>query len=166
MYSKSLLILFIKIMIIGFYVRACPFDGNSTDGAVKYLIRYFNRPPMAQSRILYYDSKFVVFYYQRHEDNMYVIEKVPIYDFIERLIVHIPDKYFKMLRYAGIYSSHKCAHFDKLIKKLSDVAIKTRKQIANWRMRIQLYFHYDPLICPFCNSSMAFFSLVLAKNSS
>ena len=86
----------------GFYVRASPFEGN-TDGAIKYLLRYFNRPAMAQSRILYYDGTYVVFYYQRHEDDMYVVEKVHVYDLIKRLIIHIPDKNFKMLRYAGLY---------------------------------------------------------------
>lgn len=150
----------------GFYVRACPFDGKSTDSAISYLIRYFNRPAMAQSRILYFDGSYIVFYYQRHEDNLYVIEKTHIYKFIERLIVHIPEKGFKMLRYAGLYSSHKCAHFDKLVKKFSDASIKLKKKIANWRMRIQLYFHYDPLICPFCNTNMLFSKLVIANNSS
>ena len=146
-------------------INNCPFDGNP-DGAIKYLLRYFNRPAMAQSRILYYDGTYVVFYYQRHEDNMYVIEKVHFYDLIKRLIIHIPDKNFKMLRYAGLYSSHKCVHFDKLIKKLSDVSIKTKKMLANWRMRIQMCFHYDPLVCPFCHSTMTFSELVIAKNSS
>lgn len=150
----------------GFYVRACPFDGKSTDSAVSYLIRYFNRPAMAQSRILYFDGSYIVFYYQRHEDNMYVIEKIHIYKFIERLIIHIPEKGFKMLRYAGLYSSHKCAHFDKLVKKFSDASIKIKKKFANWHMRIQLYFHYDPLICPFCNTNMLFSKFVIANNSS
>ena len=49
--------------------------------AFKNLIRYFNRPAMAQSRILYFDGSYVVFYYQRHEDDMYVIEKVHVYNF-------------------------------------------------------------------------------------
>ena len=146
-------------------INNCPFDGNP-DGAIKYLLRYFNRPAMAKSRILYYDGTYVVFYYQRHEDNMYVIEKVHVYDLIKCLIIHIPDKNFKMLRYAGLYSSHKCVHFDKLIKKLSDVSIKTKKMLANWRMRIQMCFHYDPLVCPFCHSTMTFSELVIAKNSS
>ena len=150
----------------GFYVRAKPFKGN-VDGAIKYLLRYFNRPPMAQSRVLYYDGTHVVFYYQRHEDNMYVIEKVHVYDLITRLIIHIPEKNFKMLRYAGIYSSHKCIHWDKLVKKVSHIAIKTRRQLANWRNRVELYFKYDPLKCPFCNNSiMQLSNIWVAHNSS
>ena len=160
---KSLVNYLYKNFEYGFYVRAKPFKGN-TDGAVKYLLRYFNRPPMAQSRILYYDGSSVVFYYQRHDDNMFVIEKVSIYEFIYRLIIHIPEKHFKLLRYAGFYSSHKCVHWDKLIRKLSDIAVKTRKQLANWRNRIELYFKYDPLKCPFCNNStMALSDIFIAK---
>lgn len=121
---------------------------------------------MAQSRILYYDGTYVVFYYQRHEDNMYVIEKVHVYDLIKRLIIHIPEHNFKMLRYAGLYSSHKCIHYDKLNKKLSNVSIKIKKQLANWRNRIEMTFHYDPLICPFCNVPMFFSRLIIAKNTS
>ena len=98
--------------------------------------------------------------------NLLILIIVHVYDLIKRLIIHIPDKNFKMLRYAGLYSSHKCAHFDKLIKKLSDASIKTKKMLANWHMRIQLYFHYDPLVCPFCNQTMLFSELVIAKNSS
>lgn len=90
----------------GFYVRAKPFEEKSNDGAVRYLLRYFNRPAMAQSRILYYDGTYVIFYYQRHEDDMYVVEKVHVYNLIKRLIIHIPKKNFKVLRYAGLYSSN------------------------------------------------------------
>ncbi len=162
---KALVNLLYKTCKNGFYVRAKPFEGNPDD-AIKYLLRYFNRPAMAQSRILYYDGSYVVFYYQRHEDNMYVVEKVHVYDFIKRLIIHIPNKNFKMLRYAGLYSSHKCAHFNKLIKKLSDLSLKTKKMLANWRMRIQMSFHYDPLVCPFCHSTMTLSELVIAKNTS
>ena len=97
---------------------------------------------------------------------MYVIEKIHIYKFIERLIIHISEKGFKMLRYAGLYSSHKCAYFDKLVKKFSDTSIKIKKKFANWRMRILLYFHYDPLIYPFCNTNMLFSKIVIANNSS
>ncbi len=33
---------------------------------------------------------------------MLVIEKLPVLDFIKRLIRHIPEKHFKMVRYYGI----------------------------------------------------------------
>ena len=44
--------------------------------------------------------------YTRHEDNKTVTETIPALDFIQELIVHIPEKHFKMLRYYGVYAKH------------------------------------------------------------
>ena len=44
--------------------------------------------------------------YTKHEDNKTVTETIPALDFIQKLIVHIPEKHFKMLRYYGIYAKH------------------------------------------------------------
>ena len=44
--------------------------------------------------------------YTRHEDNKTVTETIPALGFIQKLIVHIPEKHFKMLRYYGIYAKH------------------------------------------------------------
>ena len=51
-----------------------------------------------------YDGVFVAFHYNRHEDEKYVEETLPAMDFIKRLIRHIPEKHFKMIRYGGIYA--------------------------------------------------------------
>ena len=48
--------------------------------------------------------------------------------FIKRLIVHIPDKHFKMVRYHGIYTKH---HKQEIISKklpICEVFYKTKKQ--------------------------------------
>ena len=44
--------------------------------------------------------------YTKHEDNKTVTETIPALDFIQKLIVHIPEKHFKMLRYYGVYAKH------------------------------------------------------------
>ena len=162
---KNLINMFYKKYSYGFYFRGKPFDNYSSDKAIKYLLRYFNRPPMSQSRILYYDGSFVVFYYQRHEDNMFVIEKVPVFEFMARLIVHIPLKNFKLLRYAGIYSSHKCTHYDLLQKKLSKQQYLFKKKLLNWATNIEITFHYNPLKCPNCSRTMIFTALSIANSS-
>ena len=47
----------------------------------------------------------VSFHYNRHEDDQYVQETIPVMDFIKRLIRHIPEKHFKMIRYGGLYAT-------------------------------------------------------------
>ena len=81
----------------GFYVYAKP---NLCDPKVvaKYIGRYLGRPVIATSRIDRYDGDTVTFHYNRHEDEQYVEETLPVMEFIKRLIRHIPEKHFKMIR--------------------------------------------------------------------
>lgn len=146
----------------GFYVYAKP-NLNSNHDVVNYIIRYIARPVMAQSRILNVTSDTVTFWYERHEDNKRVEETISIDDFIKRLIIHIPDEQFKMLRYYGIYAKkHKNSY--KLLKKLSTVSYKIRKRLSHWRESIELTFHYDPAKCS-CGDIMQFINIFCKKKS-
>ena len=89
-----------------FYVRAKP-NLCTADITIKYISRYLGRPVIATSRIDDYDGENVTFHYTRHEDNKTVTETIPALDFIQKLIVHIPEKHFKMLRYYGVYAKQK-----------------------------------------------------------
>ncbi|MCD7835157.1 MAG: transposase [Lachnospiraceae bacterium] len=109
----------------GFYVRAKP-NLCTPDVTIKYISRYLGRPVIATSRIDKYDGENVTFHYTRHEDNKTIEECVPAMDFIKRLIVHIPEKHFKMLRYYGIYAKH-----HKQEKKLRRCISLKRKPFLN-----------------------------------
>lgn len=136
----------------GFYVYAKPnMDSNSLD-TVKYIIRYTGRPAMAQSRILDYDGQFVTFYYDRHEDNQRITEKVHALDFIKRLIIHIPDEQFKMIRYYGLYAKE-YIHSSLLYRFDSKEKKQFRKKHSHWRARLLLAFGIDPLCCS-CGNKM------------
>ena len=89
----------------GFYVRAKP-NLCTPDITIKYISRYLGRPVIATSRIDTYNGENVTFHYTRHEDNKTVTETIPALNFIQKLIVHISEKHFKMLRYYGIYAKH------------------------------------------------------------
>jgi len=129
----------------GFYVYAKPSLHNHKD-VIKYIGRYLGRPVIATSRIDNYDGTSVTFHYNRHEDGKLIIENVPAVDFIKRLIVHIPDKHFKMVRYYGIYArEHK--HSQKLFMAISAQKKAVIRQSLKWRVQLMLAFGYDPLWC-------------------
>lgn len=113
---------------------------------------------IATSRIDHYDGDFVTFHYNRHEDDVLVTEKVPVMDFIKRLIRHIPEKYFKMIRYYGLY-----ARPYKKICMLRPAISKEKQKVYlsfnRWRDSILLSFGYDPLTCPCCGEQMLFLEL-------
>lgn len=89
----------------GFYVRAKP-NKCDPNTVIKYIRRYLGRPVIAIKRIDSYDGTNVTFRYNRHEDEKLMIETIPVLDFVVRLIQHIPEKHFKMIRYYGIYARH------------------------------------------------------------
>lgn len=74
---------------------------------MKYIGRYLGRPAIASSRIDKYDGDFITFHYNRHEDEQYMEETIPVMEFIAHLIRHIPQKYYKMIRYGDLYARHR-----------------------------------------------------------
>lgn len=141
----------------GFYVYAKPDNISSINQTINYVVRYTGRPAMAQSRIIDYDGTYVTYYYERHEDGKRIEEKVHAYEFIKRLILHIPNKNFKVVRYYGIYAkTHKQA--DKIFKLLNKSQIEIRNQLRKWNIAIELSFGYDPTICD-CGGNLIFFEL-------
>jgi len=142
----------------GFYVHAKP-EITSAKQAAQYVGRYVRRPAIAESRIINYDEKNVTYKYTRHEDNKRVIETVSAHEFIKKLIIHIPEKQFKMVRYFGIYSRRgkgKCNFIMMLDKRI----IKLKKSLQRWEYRILAAFGIDPCKCPKCNGKMKFYDIV------
>lgn len=146
----------------GFYVYAKP-NNCDHDQVIKYIARYLGRPVIASSRIDKYDGNFVTFHYNRHEDDKLVYETIPVLDFIKKLIRHIPDKHFKMVRYYGIYARHRQS--DKKIRKmLSSGKRSFYRSLNSWRNSIFFSFGYDPLKCHNCGNLMTL--LDIFRNSS
>ena len=134
-------------------------------GDIKYISRYLGRPVIATSRIDAYDGTSVTFHYQRHEDHETVTECIPAIDFIKRLIVHIPDRHFKMVRYYGIYAKHH-KQGKNLRKCLSPQKQRYLSRLLDWRNSILLAFGYDPLKCPECGTSMLVLEVYHKKTAS
>ena len=141
----------------GFYVYAKP---NLCDPriVVKYIGRYLGRPVNATSRIDKYDGEMVTFHYNRHEDEQYIEETIPAMEFIQRLIRHIPEKHFKMIRYGGIYARHREID-SKLYRAISKSKHHIYRSFNQWRTAILSSFGYDPLVCPDCQHRMEFLEL-------
>lgn len=96
--------------------------------------------------------------YNKHEDDSYVEKTLPVLDFIQLLIQHIPEKHFKITRYYGLYARRR--ELDKTIRKAVDPCKhKIILDWNQWRNLIFLSFGYDPLECPKCKHKMVFMEL-------
>ena len=146
----------------GFYVYAKPDNISSVQQTINYVVRYTGRPAMAQSRIINYDGQYVTFWYDRHEDGKRIEETIHAFEFMKRLIKHIPDKNFKVVRYYGLYAK-KHKHSKKIFKLLNEAQIKIRETLRKWNISIEIYFGYNPTKCS-CGGKMIFFDLKIPKN--
>lgn len=136
----------------GFYVYAKPNKCNPNQVA-KYIGRYLGRPVISTKRIDNCDGDTVTFHYNRHEDEKLIVETIPVLEFMQRLIQHIPEKNFKMIRYYGLYARHHKQE-SKIHKAVAKEKHKILRSFNKWRTSISLSFGHDPLKCPCCGETM------------
>lgn len=143
----------------GFYVYAPPSRYKVFFDLVKYVCRYVARPPMAESRIIDYDKTYVTFWYQDRKDKTIIIEKIHAFEFISRVIIHIPDKHFKQIRFYGAYHNS-----TKIKIAIANIITKDKidyiNSLTTWRIMILKNFNIDPLNCKECNGVMVYYKYV------
>lgn len=125
-----------------------------------YIGRYTKRPALAESRIKGYDGNTVTFEYH---DKIEKTRKLISFDwkaFLERLIRHIHDKYFRAIRYAGIYSTKTRKRDLETASLILKVTRGKRPDPLNWRTRRIKQNGGDPLLCSRCKQEMKLVAIV------
>lgn len=145
----------------GFYVHGPNSDAKSQKGLIEYVLRYTGRPVMAESRIKDIDhlNRLITYTYDPHEDDLLPDEEKTgpitvtedIYEFIKKLIMHIPEHQFKMIRYYGVYASKGRKLIPNYKKKKYFRSLFSLK----WKNLILRTFKFEPLLCP-CGATMKY----------
>ena len=93
--------------------------------------------------------------YNPHEDETKKITVTEhVYKFIGKLIMHIPKKNYKTVRYYGAYAaSVNKVHQGKVPKEFSSIELGTSYLLRDWRLSIIYTFNNDPIKCV-CGSIM------------
>lgn len=121
---------------------------------IEYLGRYIKRPPLAEARIEKYDGKEVTFKFHDHYNNTIERITMSVFQFIGRLIMHIPDRHFRMIRYYGFLSNRTRGKLLPVVyKAINQITPKKIKKLS-WRLMIWMNFKKDPLACKNCNHTM------------
>jgi hypothetical protein len=145
----------------GFYVNSPPIK-NFSAGVINYIVRYAGRPVLAQSRITNYDGDTVTFTYTPHGSDETVSETLSVFDFIKKLIIHIPERGFKMIRYYGFFCRRSAKHgqYLKREKKMEPCEVESMRRIyGSWRKRMIYSFRRDPVKCIYCGTTLEFIEL-------
>jgi len=139
------------------HIGAALLDPGAT---VRYIGRYTKRAVLAEWRITYYDEKIVRFRFKDYAHGGKTSYKtLPVLAFLGRLIRHIPDKHFKMIRYAGLFATRWKAHYLEqaraaLGQTLPTAPAEAPASMLPWRERLQASQGIDPLLCRVCHQPM------------
>ncbi len=81
-------------------------DGRNT---ARHLGRYLKKPPIAASRLAHYNGgASLSFRYLDHKTGETATETLTQHELVARLKQHIPEKFFKMVRYFGFLANRVC----------------------------------------------------------
>ncbi len=144
------------------------FVGEKLDNVVLtvgYIGRYAKRPAMSETRIKYYSKleNVVKLEYRDKTTDETKLITLSIADFIGLLVRHIPEKYFHVIRYYGMYAN---ARKNKIFKIIHAQIIKlfgianlifeyTLNRAKTWRQKMIEQTGTDPLKCKKCNIEMS-----------
>lgn len=141
---------------------------SNAEFAIRYIGRYTKRPALAESKVLAYDGKTVTFTYQDHRTTKKETLSLPVFEFIGRLIRHIPESNFRIIRYFGFYANRVRGDLlPKVFAILKQNYENAREKLKNlgswWRKRIERITKLDPLTCSLCLIPLSLTSVVYAK---
>lgn len=131
----------------------------------RYIGRYAKRPCLSEAKIVYYSCKeqIVRFAYHDKIENEDAEITFTVDEFLKRLIRHIPEKGFRMIRYCGIYANRTRTETVKFlfpqIIALFGMAQLAYAPVKTWRERIKESTGTDPLLCPNCQIELGLVSV-------
>lgn len=121
--------------------------------SVRYIGRYTKRAVLAEYRITFYDGRLVRFAFRDYAaGGRTTFATLGVLAFIGRLVRHIPDKHFPMVRHAGLFSNRwRQRYLAQARQAFSQPEQPPAPPPASWAARQQQLNGADPLCCPYCH---------------
>ena len=121
---------------------------------------------LAEYRITYWDGKLVRFAFKDYaEGGKTSYKTMKVNAFIARLIRHIPDKHFLMIRYAGLFSSRWKHRY--LVQARAALQQEEPRSLETaqptWAERQEEYTGACPLTCPECGKPLTYVGMVFGS---
>ena len=125
---------------------------------INYLGRYLKRPPISGAKLAHYRGEAnLSFRYLDHHTGKYETEKVSQIELIKRLIQHIPEKGFRMIRYFGFLANRVVG---ETLPTVRDSLGMERHPLPTSPLRygqmMKSFLKVDPFECILCGHRMRF----------
>jgi hypothetical protein len=133
--------------------------------SIRYIGRYTKRAVIAEYRIVKYDGKYVTISFKDYANGGRTKYKtMKVMTFIARLIHHVPDKHFPMIRHAGLFAGR----WKRRYLEAATIAIGLSRKpdpsppvhARSWEQRQTAFSGSSPLVCPNCDIPLTFEGMV------
>jgi hypothetical protein len=121
----------------------------------KYIGRYLKKPPISNSRLKHYSGGDVTFRYLDHNTGKHEIEHLSQEEMIIRLLLHVPEKFFNMIRYYGFLSTRTRSKYLPIIYEHFNQSVSAVSNLSYASM-MKGFLNIDPFKCILCGSRMVF----------
>lgn len=143
----------------------CADVDNDYQRALAYLSRYVKRPPIAETKLRHYDGTQVAFDYIDRHDNTTARATFDIDGFITRLLRHIPEPNFRMIRYYGILSNRLRGTLLPIVHDLLGKPNAANDTAYSYQELMQAEFGQNPMRCILCNAPLQLVAVKFGKTS-
>ncbi|WP_176360227.1 transposase, partial [Escherichia coli] len=123
----------------------------------RYLGRYLKKPPIAASRLAHYNGgASLSFRYLDHKTGETATETLTQRELVARMKQHIPEKFFKMVRYFGFLANRGCG--EKLPQVYRALGMDKPEPVAKvcYAQMVKQFLSRDPFECVLCGSRMVY----------
>ncbi len=137
---------------------------DNADYTARYIGRYAQRPCLSETKISAYsfEKQTVGFIFKDKITKTFKLVNLSADEFIGRLVRHIPEKHFRMVRYYGFCSNRVRTELLPTIKSAPGIAKESLAlKPVKWRERMFNSFGCDPLICSACGELMVLKQIVI-----
>ncbi len=128
---------------------------SSFKDTISYIGRYIKKPIIAESRIKEANKNSVKIQYKQSKPFKILYRTFTIAKFIWFIILHLPDKNFRCIRYAWIFSHRTKKFYLELLSVIHPQKKQEQIEVASsYRERMIISFGKDPLVCTKCWTTM------------
>ncbi|EPC9725620.1 IS91-like element ISSbo1 family transposase, partial [Shigella flexneri] len=131
----------------------------------RYLGRYLKKPPIAASRLAHYNGGASLnFRYLDHKTGETATETLTQRELVARLKQHIPEKFFKMVRYFGFLANRVCG--EKLPQVYRALGMDKPEPVAKvcYAQMVKQFLSRDPFECVLCGGRMVYRRAIAGLN--
>lgn len=118
-------------------------------GVLKYLARYIRGGAISNKRIVSFRDGKVSFRYRAGEKSGNIME-LPVNEFIERYLEHVPEPNTKVVRYYGVYAPRAKEELEECRRQMGQEPVVEEADELDWRTYCKERGHADAECCPVC----------------